>query len=279
VTPFYQEDGVTLYCGNAIDIIPIVAPGAACVITDPPYGGETTLEWDHWVPRWSWALHDALPASASLWCFGSQRMFLDHGHEFSETGWQFAQDVVWEKHNGSGSHADRFKRVHEHALHFYKGWWQVLYKQPVFTNDATKRRIHRKLKPQHWGQINGHHFEAHEGGPRLMRSVIFARSCHGRAVHPTQKPIEVLLPLIQYSCPPGGTVLDPFAGSGSTLVAAKALGFQAVGIEAREEFCRVAVERLRQGHLNLNDTDKRTNIEKHPSESQSSIFEQNQGVR
>ena len=63
-------------------------------------------------------------------------------------------------------------------------------------------------------------YESHDGGPRLMRSVIYAKSCHGYAVHPTQKPVYVLTPLIEYSVPPYGTVLDPFGGSFSTGVAA-----------------------------------------------------------
>ena len=64
----------------------------------------------------------------------------------------------------------------------------------------------------------------------------------------TQKPVDVVLPLIQYSCPPGGLVLDPFMGSGTTLVAARQLGRRAIGIESEEKYCELAVERLRQQH-------------------------------
>lgn len=88
-----------------------------------------------------------------------------------------------------------------------------------------------------------------DGGPRLMRSVLQVRSEHGRAVHPTQKPLGILRPLIQYSCSIDGTMLDPFAGSGSTLLAARELGRRAIGIEAREDYCEAAVKRLAQGVL------------------------------
>lgn len=53
----------------------------------------------------------------------------------------------------------------------------------------------------------------------------------GNRLHPTQKPISVLAPLIESLCKPKGVVLDPFCGSGSTLVAAQAVGCRYVGIE------------------------------------------------
>lgn len=53
----------------------------------------------------------------------------------------------------------------------------------------------------------------------------------GNRLHPTQKPISVLKPFIEAFCKPGGVVLDPFCGSGSTLVAAHALQRDAIGIE------------------------------------------------
>ena len=66
--------------------------------------------------------------------------------------------------------------------------------------------------------------------------------------HPTQKP----LPLIKWcigQVPEARTILDPFMGVGTTLVAAKALGLKAIGIELSEKYCAIAVERLRQKPL------------------------------
>ncbi len=84
-----------------------------------------------------------------------------------------------------------------------------------------------------------------------MRSVVYVPSCHGEAEHPTQKPVDIIKPLLEYSCPPDGVVLDPFMGSGTTLRAAKDLCRKAIGIEIEEKYCRIAVERLRQEVLKL----------------------------
>jgi DNA modification methylase len=66
----------------------------------------------------------------------------------------------------------------------------------------------------------------------------------GNKLHPTQKPTAALAPLISSFCPPGGVVLDPFAGSGSTLAAAKQLGRRFIGFEINAQHHRTATTRL-----------------------------------
>ncbi len=68
----------------------------------------------------------------------------------------------------------------------------------------------------------------------------------GNRLHPTQKPIEALSPFIEAFCKPSGTVLDPFCGSGSTLVAAHQLARRYLGIELDETHCITAQRRLHQ---------------------------------
>jgi DNA modification methylase len=66
----------------------------------------------------------------------------------------------------------------------------------------------------------------------------------GNKLHPTQKPVCILKPLIETFCPPDGVVLDPFAGSGSALVAAKQLGRRSLGIEISAHHHKTATARL-----------------------------------
>lgn len=81
-------------------------------------------------------------------------------------------------------------------------------------------------------------------GSSRMRSVIYCRNEHGRAEHPTQKPIGIVEPLLLYACPPGGAVLDCFAGSGTTGIVAKRHGMSATLIEGDEVFVDVIHRRL-----------------------------------
>jgi len=64
--------------------------------------------------------------------------------------------------------------------------------------------------------------------------------------HPCAFPVEIAKRPIESSCPPGGLVLDPFLGSGTTLVAAKMCNRRAIGIELEEKYCEMAARRLQQ---------------------------------
>jgi len=166
-------------------------------------------------------------------------MFVTHWTEFDD--WRYSHEVVWEKQNGTGLFNDRFRRVHELALHFYPktSKWRDVFKAPQFTNDATARTVRKKGRLAQWIGATGETvYRSEDGGPRLMRSVQFVRNEHGRAVHPTQKPREIIVPLLEYACPPGGAILDPFAGSGAIGRAAESLGRSATVVEADPEYYR-----------------------------------------
>ncbi|WP_375408541.1 DNA-methyltransferase [uncultured Methylobacterium sp.] len=236
---------VRIITGDCRNIVPALEP-FDCILTDPPYG-ETSCKWDRRVAGWPALVRPLLKSTGSMWVFGSLRFFMETASEFLDAGWRLSQDVIWEKQNGSGFMADRFRRVHEQAVLFYRddAPWSGVYKLPQVTNDAKARRVRRQVGPAHTGIIGANVFESEEGGPRLMRSVMYVRNGHRQGTgHATPKPEELLEPLLRYSCPPGGRVLDPFGGSGSTGLVADRLGLDCTLIEADPATSALAADRL-----------------------------------
>ena len=95
-----------------------------------------------------------------------------------------------------------------------------------------------------WPHAIGGRSSVIESGARMVGGQI---GMAGRYGHPHAKPVDVMETLIT-ACPPG-IVADPFAGSGSTLVAARNLGRRAIGVEIDEAYCEKAARRLSQGVL------------------------------
>lgn len=235
---------VEIVQGDCRDVLELM-PSASfdCCIADPPYG-DTSLAWDRAARGWVAAVGVVLKPAGSLWVFGSFRYLASLLPEIEAAGFKYSQDIVWEKQNGTGFHADRFRRVHEHAAMFYRGPWKAVYHDAQTTPDATAKTVRRKTRPTHTGHIEAGHYVSEDGGPRLMRSVLQVRNEHGRALHPTQKPEGIVEPLLLYSTPAGGTVLDPFFGAGTTGLVAQRHGRNAVGIELNPDYIAIAKRRL-----------------------------------
>lgn len=84
---------------------------------------------------------------------------------------------------------------------------------------------------------------------KLAKSFKGRRNPDGKRSHPTQKPLELMRWCIDKYSESGATILDPFMGSGTTLVAAKYLNRNATGIEISEKYCKIAEQRLAQQQL------------------------------
>ena len=88
-----------------------------------------------------------------------------------------------------------------------------------------------------------------KGSPKLPQTTlgdVIHWTYSGNKYHPTQKPLSILLPLIKTFSAPDAIVLDPFSGSGSSLIAARQLGRNYLGIEMDAEYHAIASKRLMQ---------------------------------
>jgi site-specific DNA-methyltransferase (cytosine-N4-specific) len=139
-----------------------------------------------------------------------------------EAGWILRNDVIWDKPDPvPRPETDRLRLSHEHLFHFVQRT--------------------RGGRPSYYYDLSGV-----ESG---KRDVVRVRSRPPRTDHPATFPAELIAPRIASSCPPGGLVLDPFCGSGSTLEVALELGRLAHGVELSERFAESARVRVRRARI------------------------------
>jgi site-specific DNA-methyltransferase (adenine-specific) len=241
-TPYYSDSTATLYLGDCVEIMETLDDCTVdAVLTDPPYssGGRRenarsirksmtrSVEDDDWIRG------DAMSTGGFIYLLrlcGIQwrRLLRPGGHALSFIDWRMADTLraaletadmrqhptlVWDK-DRLGMGAI-FRNQHEFIVHMSAG-------NPA---DPQRRDV-----------------------PNVLR---FPPVRDGD--HPTEKPDALLQTLLSVITPPGGVVLDPFAGSGSTLQAARALGFKSVGIEADERYAEVIAKRLCQDVLDFGE--------------------------
>lgn len=220
MTPYYQDDLVTIYHGDCREWM----PEADIIVTDPPYG----VDWDTRGSRGKYAVRTSLGMDlppivgdrepfdpAFLLALGLPTAMFGAQH-YADRLPASAAWVVWDKRLGMNSNDQSDCDI-------------------AWTNVGGRARMIRY-------QFNGGLSLAKENGirPGSGRPV---------GIHPTQKPVTVMAQLIEFM--PPGVVLDPFMGSGSTLVAAKSLGRKSIGIEIEERYCEVAARRCSQEVLGL----------------------------
>ncbi|MDD1779024.1 MAG: site-specific DNA-methyltransferase [Candidatus Helarchaeota archaeon] len=230
--PYYEKEGITIYLGDCRDILPHLGP-VDLVLTDPPYNLgkkyglgtndhqelETYLLWFKDI----FSLIHKVVLCGYLYCSHSDKGIYLVKPILETIGFNYIQTLIWWGKNGYSMqlHRKSWSYRHEPILFMETG-------DPPFLLDCGVKDI--------W-----------------YTSVIEASRPQsnfkeGRQ-HPTQKPIKLFKVLAKRT--PGEIILDPFMGSGTTLVAAKQLGRKAIGIEIEEKYCEIAVKRLAQGVLSL----------------------------
>lgn len=204
MTPYYEQDGITIYHGDCREVLPTLRADA--VVSDPPYG-------INWVPR----VHNRVAIIGDDEPF-DPAILLSVG----------TQHIVW----GGNYFA--------HALAETSAWIVWVKREITSTTGSDKTTSDCEMA---WTDL---------GGPtRVVRHIWDGWIRQGEwgqrnTVHPAQKPVEVMAYCVNRTT---GVVVDPFMGSGSTLVAAKHNHRKAIGIEIEERYCEIAAKRLSQGVL------------------------------
>lgn len=198
---FYEEPGITLYCGDCREVLPLLDGPVAMIWTDPPYLGE-----------FIWAYPFVAEHGA--------RVLDPGGHCFAYAGHQFIYETL--------------PKMVQH-LEF---WWLVACLHAGGNAVVWSKGIGAHWKPIIWCRKP----PALPISPPITDTT---RTGREKEDHPWQQGADGSV-YIDRLIPPGSIVLDPFAGSGTTLRMAKDLGRSAIGIEIEPKYCEIAVKRLRQ---------------------------------
>lgn len=220
MTPYYEQDGITIYHGDCREILPSLAwPAFDVVVTDPPYG----IGWRRGAnPARLSKAHSGIAndetteARDDLLALIGDMPAMVFGSFYAPPPEAVRQVLVWHKGDTQGvvGSTTGFRRDAEPI--FLVGVWPA---QTVQWSSVVR------------SQRGSWNDELADTG------------------HPHTKPID-LMHLLIGRCP-SGVVLDPFMGSGTTLRAAKDLGRKAIGIELEERYCEIAANRLAQGVLDF----------------------------
>lgn len=221
--PYYEDEAVTIYNADCREVLPeLEHKSVGLLLTDPPYGIGYEMK-----PVVVGKGHRRRLRGGKLPIFGDAAPF-DPEHVL-----QFPRVVLW----GANWYAERLPA---------SGGWIVWDKtdggrgpknnfadaEMAWTNVAAQPLLFRHL----WKGL----VRASESGCTVQ--------------HPTQKPVALMEWIIDRWTSPGDTILDPYLGSGPTLIAAKNLNRRAIGIEIHEPYAEIAAKRLAQGVLPLEMT-------------------------
>lgn len=240
-TPYYDRDGITIYCGDCLEVMALFPDSSIdLILADPPYG-TTHLAWDSIIPfDKMWESFDRILKYSKLSILMAKQPFTTLlGYSNIKN---LRYELIWSK-SGGGEFLNANRKPlprHENILIFYS-------KQPTYNPQKTKGSPYtctstgvgattKDVTVIGWETVNI--------GDRFPISVLKYKNDIG--FHPTQKPVALMEYLIRTYTNPDELILDNTMGSGTTLVAAQNEGRRAVGIEINEEYCKIAVERLRQ---------------------------------
>lgn len=214
--PYYQDELVTLYHGDCREIREWL--DADVLVTDPPYGYRHASSWTGAHKGKVIAGDESLTVRDDVLSAWGARPALVFGTWKCAPPAATRQVLVWDKGPAAGMGDLRIP-------------WKPNHEQIY---------------------VLGHGFIGRRDSGILAGHRVVTWASKGRK-HPNQKPVSLLAELLA-KCPPG-TVADPFAGSGSTLLATRQLGRRAIGVEIDEAYCEIIAKRLHDQPLDLDVRD------------------------
>lgn len=213
VEPYYQQDGITIYCGDSLELFPQLGSVDA-VITDPPFNAGKEIENDNLTPKQFRAF--CCKFALSVYESGTPNALIEVGKNDAIMRQEFERWMDY-KYAVSLNYTNSMRN----GAIGYANWGLVYW----FANGG---KCHNRYKDRLDSELH---------------------STKGAFEHPSPKEVNHYARLVGMFTPEGGTVIDPFAGSGTTLIAAKREGRRAIGIELEEKYCEIAVKRLAQRML------------------------------
>jgi site-specific DNA-methyltransferase (adenine-specific) len=214
VKPYYQKGGITIYCGDCLRILPSLH-GVDFLLTDPPYGMNNDA---NYFERFSGGNTRRGHGSRHKNIQGDDKPF-DPAPFLN-----FSECIIWGVNHfwnrlPAGGCLCWLKR-NDGAFGSFLSDAEI-----AFVKNRKGVYCHR------------HVFAGSQKGMEGIGGVYSA------SAHPNQKPVSLMKWCLSFA-PKSQLVLDPFMGSGTTLVAAKMMDRRAIGIEIEEKYCRIAVQRL-----------------------------------
>lgn len=241
--PYYEQDGIVIYHDDCRNVLPQIGP-VDHVITDPPYSEH--VHGKQWVAA-------ALTKGRARFSGNGLHKELGFEHLSDELRAFIAAE--------SARLARRWVQIFSDIEGCY-GWRAALSAEGL-EYVRTCVWVKPDASPQFTGDRPGSGAEVitlahpkgrkrwHGGGKHGVFTHIVNNYGREDRMHPAAKPEPLMRELVTLFTDPGETILDPFMGSGTTLVAAKRLGRRAIGIELEEKYCEIAAKRLAQGALDL----------------------------
>jgi len=255
----YEHPNGKLFLGDSAGwLASLETTSVDLIVADPPYNIKKA-DWDNfesqeayiaWSLRWITEASRVLKPAGSLYICGFSEILADLKHPASRY-FHSCRWLVWHYRNKANLGQD-WGRSHESILHLRKSSAFALRVDAVripYGNHTLKYPSHPQAETSNFGQgkPRDEEWQPHPLGAKPKDVFEIPTTCNGmgeKTPHPTQKPEELLRKLALAASDEGQTVLDPFSGSGTTLVVAEQLNRRWLGCDLNAEYNQWAIERL-----------------------------------